>query len=350
MPSTHQQRRNRHLIIGIVASLVALWWSLAGVEWGSVGVALGGARLWLFIPIVVLFWLHYLVRSYRWRYLLPPPHRAPIGDLFDGLVIGGVATYLLPLRAGEFIRPYIVSRRGSYPYPVALASVVIERFFDLAAVLLSFGIVVSNIAALPSWVNRGAQGLGVLAGFLLAGIIVGAWFRSFVVASVRALTPFLKTTLQNRLIHFVDDLLYAAVSLRDIPVLLRVLGATVLVWGSTFFSFYLFICMIPALPVSLTISIAVTIVIALSVAAPSAPGFVGIYQAGSVAALSLYGVSAEDAVAFAIISHAAQYIMVLTFGAFSIQRQGVRWGELRDQVRNEESPLDVVDSISKKGS
>jgi len=346
MPSTHNQRRRRNLIIGVVASIGALWWSLSGLDWSAVGVALRAARLWLFVPLVVVFWLHYVVRSYRWRYLLPPPHRAPIGDLFDGLIIGGAATYLLPLRAGEFIRPYIVSRRGSYTYPVALASVVIERFFDLAAVLLSFGLVVSHIEALPPWVNRGAQGLGVLAALLLGGIIVGAWFRPFIVASVRVLTPFLKTNLQNRLIHFVDDLLYAAVSLRDIPVLVRVLAATVLVWGSTFLSYYLFILMIPALPASFTISIAVTVVIALAVAAPSAPGFVGIYQAGSVAALSLYGVSAEDAVAFAIISHATQYLLVLTFGALSIQRQGVRWGDLRERVRNEESPLDAVDSIS----
>lgn len=347
MSSTPHQRRRRNLVIGIVASLGALWWSLSGVEWSAVGGALRGARLWLFIPLILVFWFHYLVRSYRWRYLLPPPHRAPLTDLFDGLIIGGVATYLLPLRAGEFIRPYIVSRRGSYPYPIALASVVIERFFDLAAVLLSFGVVVSHIAGLPSWVNRGAQGLGFLAAMLLLGIVIGAWCRQFVVATVRTLTPFFPDTVQNRLITFIDDILLAAVSLRRVPVVARVLGATVLVWGSTFFSFYLFILMIPSLPASFTISIAVTVVIALAVAAPSAPGFVGIYQAGSVGALSLYGVSSEEAVAFALISHAAQYLLVLAFGAFSIRRQGVRWSDLREQVRDEESPLDVVDAIGR---
>lgn len=342
MGMSSRQRRMMHITIGVVASVVALAWSLAGVEWRAVGEALHSVRIWPFALAGVVFWAHYVVRGYRWRYLLPPPHQAPINDLFDGLVIGNGCTYLLPLRAGEFVRPYIVSRRGTYPYPVVLASVVIERFFDLSAVLLCFGGVVSQLPGLPVWVFQGARALTVLACLLLLFIVVGVFWRTLVVAVVRKLTGFLGHRLSSRLGTFADDILRAGSSLRDPATLLKVLAATLLVWGTTFLGYYLFIVMIPSLPVSPIIAIAVTVIVALAVAAPSAPGFLGIYQAGCVGALSLFDVPAEDAVAFALVSHAVQYVMVLLFGVYSLRRQGVRWGELRERVQDEESPLEIV--------
>lgn len=345
MKRSSRQRRIMHIVIGAAASLTALAWSLAGVEWRAVGEALHSVRLWPVALAGMTFWAHYVVRGYRWRYLLPPPHQAPINDLFDGLVIGNVCTYLLPLRAGEFVRPYIISRRGTYPYPVALASVVIERFFDLSAVLICFGAIVSHLPGLPVWVFQGARALSVLAVFLLSFIVVGVFWRTPVVAMVRTVTRFLGRRFSERLTTFADDILRAGSSLRTPRTLVKVLGATVLVWATTFLGYYFFIVMIPALPVSPTIAVAVTVIVALAVAAPSAPGFLGIYQAGCVGGLSLFGVPAEDAVAFALVSHAVQYVMVLLFGAYSLRRQGVRWSELRKRVQDEESPLEIVTAL-----
>lgn len=342
MTTVSQQRRIMHMTIGVVASVSALAWSLVGVEWRAVGEALQTVRLWPLVLALVVFWAHCVVRGYRWRYLLPPPHEAPLSDLFDGLVIGNVCTYLLPLRAGEFVRPYIVSRRGTYPYPIALASVVIERFFDLSAVLICFGFVVSQFSGLPLWVFQGARALTVLAVFLLLFIVVGVFWRTSVVAVVRWFSSFFGQRLSERLGFFADDVLRSGSSLRNPATLAKVLGATVLVWVTTFLSYYVFILMIPSLPLSPVIAVAVTVIVALAVAAPSAPGFLGIYQAGCVGALNLFGVPTEDAVAFALVSHAVQYVIVLLFGAASLQRQGVRWGELRKRVQHEESPLEVV--------
>ncbi len=347
MALSSHHRRFFHLGVGVLGSGIALWWSLRGVKWNEVLTALAQVR-WGLIPLLVFtFWAHCRVRAYRWRYLLPPPHQAAPPDLFDGLIIGNLCTFLLPLRAGEFIRPYLVSRRGTYPYPACLASVVVERFFDLSSVLLCFGLVASHFSALPFWVYRGAQGLGILAVSLLVGIVVGAFFRGTVIAIVRRLFGLFGEHWRERFVKIVDELLCAAASLRNLDALAKVLAATVFVWGSTFLSYYLFIAMVPTVTPSVTMSVAMTVIVALAVAAPSAPGFLGVYQAGCVGALDLFGVPTEDAIVIALVSHALQYLMVLGFGLCSLRRQGVGWGELRQRVSGEESPIDVVKELGK---
>jgi uncharacterized membrane protein YbhN (UPF0104 family) len=151
---------------------------------------------------------------------------------------------------------------------------------------------------------------------------------------------------RERLFKIVDELLCAAASLRNLDALAKVLAATVFVWGSTFLSYYLFIAMVPTVAPSVTMAVAMTVIVALAVAAPSAPGFLGVYQAGCVGALDLFGVPPENAIVIALVSHALQYLMVLGFGLFSLRRQGVGWGELRQRVSKEESPIDVVKELT----
>ena len=49
--------------------------------------------------------LTYLLRAWRWQSLLAPIGGASFGNAFRTTVIGFAATFLLPARAGEVIRP-----------------------------------------------------------------------------------------------------------------------------------------------------------------------------------------------------------------------------------------------------
>jgi uncharacterized membrane protein YbhN (UPF0104 family) len=100
--------------------------------------------------------------------------------------------------------------------------------------------------------------------------------------------------------------------------------------------------MFPNISTTVVMPVAVSVIIALAVAAPSAPGFIGIYQVGCIGALRLYEVSNDQAVAFALVSHLVQYLTVLLFGLVCLRRQGIRWRELRERVEDNESPLDLL--------
>src|SRR4051812_25025245 len=52
----------------------------------------------------------YLVRAWRWQVLLRPIGRARFASAFRVTVIGFTATFLLPGRPGEILRPLLIAR------------------------------------------------------------------------------------------------------------------------------------------------------------------------------------------------------------------------------------------------
>ncbi len=74
----------------------------------------------------------------RWQYLLAPIGPTHFITAFRTTVIGFAATFLLPARAGEVIRPYLLARREGLNATAAFATIILERLLDLITVLLLF--------------------------------------------------------------------------------------------------------------------------------------------------------------------------------------------------------------------
>ena len=74
----------------------------------------------------------YALRALRWQYLLAPLGRRGSASRSATTVIGFAASFLLPARAGEVIRPYLLARREGLSAPAAFATIILERLLDLA--------------------------------------------------------------------------------------------------------------------------------------------------------------------------------------------------------------------------
>src|SRR3989337_1364245 len=61
----------------------------------------------------------YGLRAFRWQYLLAPIGATRFSSAFRATVIGFAASFLLPARAGEVIRPYVLARREGLSAPAA---------------------------------------------------------------------------------------------------------------------------------------------------------------------------------------------------------------------------------------
>ena len=68
---------------------------------------------------------------------MAPMKKVPVTGLFSPLMVGYMAN-ILPARAGEFIRAYLLGKKHGIPFSGAFASIVVERLFDIVAVLLLF--------------------------------------------------------------------------------------------------------------------------------------------------------------------------------------------------------------------
>ena len=93
------------------------------------------ARLELVALGVLCLFATYVFRTLRWQVMLAPLGPTHFGIAFRATVIGFAASFVLPARAGEILRPWLLARREGLGVAAVLATIVLERVLDLAAVL-----------------------------------------------------------------------------------------------------------------------------------------------------------------------------------------------------------------------
>jgi len=328
-----QSPRNRFLQLGIGfgVSAALVGWLAYSIEWSVVWVALSKVRYELLFPLTALIVLHFLVRALRWRFLLPAPSNRSdvrISKLFDGILVGAFATFVLPLRAGELVRPLMLSRQSSFSFGVSFASVVIERFFDLSMVLISFGLMLPHVPGMPGWVEQGAYILTTLAVGLLVFLVLGSLTPIWIDRLIeRCLSP-LPQRVSAPLLRFVRGLLDATKVLKEPRRLVGIVALTIMVWATNYLLFWGYLWLFD-IPGSVSFVVAIGVIIALAVAAPSAPGFIGVYQTACVAAFALFGLPQEEAIAYSLVSHAHQYVIFVAYGLWVLLKYNISFRELR---------------------
>jgi uncharacterized protein (TIRG00374 family) len=319
------------LLLSFGVSVALVVWLAYSIDWAQVWDALGHVRYGLIIPLTGLLIAHFVIRAIRWNFLLPPPAqgtRVPLMTRFDAILVGAFATFILPLRAGELVRPLMLSRQTSYPFGVTFASVVIERFFDLSMVLVSFGLMLPHIPGVPSWVEHGAFLLTVLAGALLVFLIVGGLFPEPLGALIERCGAPLPTRLGQPLLRFARGLLAATAVLRSPTRLVAIVCLSALVWISSYLLSWGYLWLF-GIEGSVSFAVAIGVIIALAVAAPSAPGFIGVYQTACLAAFALFAYSEETAIAYSLVSHAHQYVAFVAYGIWVMFKYNLSFRELR---------------------
>ena len=118
----------------ISAVLIALF--LKATNPGELKDALGRANYWYLLPATVVLFLAISMRCIRWSILMRPVAPLSPARLFPYAVIGYMANNLLPARAGEFVRAYVLGDREKVSTMGTLGTIAVERLFDGCALVL----------------------------------------------------------------------------------------------------------------------------------------------------------------------------------------------------------------------
>ena len=125
------------VILGLIIALVALYYILREVSLDELIRSFRNIRLGYFLPAVVLLFLSYWARAYRWKALLLTFKKVSVNEVYFTMMTGFLGN-VLPLRAGDFIRAYILSRKQGISVPGILATILMEFFFDILLLLALF--------------------------------------------------------------------------------------------------------------------------------------------------------------------------------------------------------------------
>jgi uncharacterized protein (TIRG00374 family) len=289
----------------LVEELRATQWS-----WALLAAILAPAGLW--------------VRAQRWRYLFPPGARPP--GLVPGVMIGYMANNLLPFRAGEVVRVYVVARRWGRGFWTTLATLVVERVLDSLVIVLVLAVLVLMVPV-PAELRWGA---GVLLGIdLVALTVLGALagapdrFQALLTLLVRRWPK-----LERRLGYILETFLTGLQGIRTPGHALPLLGWTVLVWVVPALAAW---TMLRGVHLDLPFVAGWTVMafVGLGVSIPSAPGYVGVFHYAAVLALGVFGAPVTKAVGYALLFHASQILPVTLVGWVFLLREHVSLGEAR---------------------
>ncbi|HUU26882.1 MAG TPA: lysylphosphatidylglycerol synthase transmembrane domain-containing protein [archaeon] len=274
------------------------------------------------------------VRAWRWKYFYQKQHKAGIGGLTVSNLIGFASNNILPLRIGEMVRALMARRKVAAPLSYTLATLFVERFFDTLCVLLCLIIPLLFSRQFPPFVVK----VGLIVAFVFSGgIIVLLILRGKPNLAMKMALPvgrkIFPEHLFERFEHFLVTFTEGIKILRNGSAMWKITIISFIHWWLVVFSYdcafrgFSF----DSLPWSapyLTLGF-----VALGVALPSAPAFVGPIHAAIIYTLSeAYGIDKSVATGFAVIMHLLMMGPITFVGLAMMWREGLTLSQIRQKT------------------
>jgi hypothetical protein len=322
------------VVLGLSVAMLA--WFLRGANLSEVWAEIQNGRLDLLALAVVVTGMTYAFRALRWQYLLHPLGTPPFSAVFKTTVIGFAVSTLLPARAGEVVRPYLLARRAGFSATSAFATIILERVLDLVTVLLLFGFYLAISTPAVS-AEHSATLTALKSGGLLAGIAsaAGLIFMMVVAGHPEKLAAWalrvegvLPARIAAAMAHLVRTFLEGLAVVRQ-PRRLAVAGLLSLpLWLSIALGIWLvshaFHIDMPYPGAFLMMAV---LVVGVAVPTPGAVG--GFHKAYQIGAVAFFGVANDRAVGAALVLHAISFLPVTIAGAFFLAQEGLSFSGVR---------------------
>ena len=319
------------VVIVLAVGLIAIF--LRNADFTRVWTAMKGARPEMVLASLVATVLTYVVRTERWQYLLGPLGPTRFRVVLRTTVIGFAASAILPARAGEVLRPYLLARREGLNATATFATILVERVLDLVAVLML-------LAAYLLWFDPGMAARDSVVfeairfgGLAMAPVAVAALGVMFFMAGhperlhgwVLKIEHVLPARLAAVIARLAQTLAEGFAVVRRPERLLAALAWSLVLWA---------VISIGTWTVALAFGIAMPFTgawlmlapLVVGVAVPTPGGVGGFHEAFRIGATSFFGADNDTAVAAAIVLHAASFVPVVVVGLWFTVQDGLRLG------------------------
>jgi uncharacterized protein (TIRG00374 family) len=323
--------KNRKIIIGILVSLFFIYLFIRNIDAHKLYLAMVQAQYLYLIPAVIVLIISFYFRGWRWHTLLADIQDIKTKDLMSPLMIGFMGNSVLPLRLGEFIRSYMLTRREKIPFSQGLATIVLERIFDglglilmLVGVLLFFPVnfsIGANELINPQKIKAGGSVLFIGCILLLAILILIRLrvdiFNKIVNAVFGKRFSHLSMKIQDIVAKFAEGLNV----LRNWKRLLLCTFQTFLVWFTIAINVYFIQLAFNLGSLPIYAPIVIMVLTAIGVSVPSTPGYVGPYHVACLYAVTILGGDSNLASGFAIVLHLSQMVPVIIIGLYYLWKE-----------------------------
>ncbi|MGC2373234.1 MAG: lysylphosphatidylglycerol synthase transmembrane domain-containing protein [Solirubrobacteraceae bacterium] len=309
-------RRRAHLatkLATIAITVLFTYVALSGIDLKAAWHALQTCDYWWLIPALAAFGLGNVARALRWRSLFAPGRRPPRGATLNAMMIGYFYNSILPARAGEAARIVVLTRRSSSPAVEITGTVVLERIYDVVAILLIFFVAEPWLPHV-SWFQAAAiVAAGLALAIAAAATVLAVYGDRPLRWLLRPLGRFSRFP-EERLERTASELAHGLSGLHNWRVALEALFWTVLAWMFSVLCAYL-VMLAFHLHLPFAAAILVQVAIGLGMILPSPPAAVGVFEGATLVALRAFGVPRSIALPYALVLHLVNFVPFVVVGA-----------------------------------
>ncbi len=313
-------------VLGILTSAILFYLAVRGVDWSKAYEIVWTINGWYMLFGAVIFIGAYAVKWYRWHYILldlQPDIQAKTSA--PPFFISFLVNNILPLRAGEVFRIVLLAKKASLQKRKVTCTLIVDRIFDGLALVILLGISISRFV-LPVWVAS----LFYTSLALFLGSLALLYLFLFINTDAMKIGKWIPEKILLRLSDLFRTISEALGIIKNYKHVLVLLVMSLVVWIGESMMYYLF-AQAFHLPVSYLQSVLIMAVVNFGIMIPSSPGYVGTFQFFCVKTMELFGVAGSQAIAYAVLLHLIQYLILSSAGGFFVLSEGFSFQGLRKQ-------------------
>jgi uncharacterized protein (TIRG00374 family) len=315
-------------VVGLAASALFLWLAARGVDVDLFWEGIRECDYLLLVPALAGLAVGTAIRALRWQLLFSPATRPPLGAATRALLVGQLFNLVLPMRAGEAARIVVLHQEAGTSRAESLGTAVVERLYDLLGLLFLL-LVATPFLPEVTWLRRAA----ILAAVLLvlaavAAVVVARYGARPVRVVLRPLARFPRIT-PAHVEGFADRLVYGLGALHQVRLAAPAFLLGVASWLVLALSCW-FVLAAFDLGLGYDAGVLILVTTTLSLVIPSAPGGVGVFEAGGVLALKAFGVDESTALSATVVLHALMVFPLVIAGAVVLHGHALRLRSARE--------------------
>ncbi len=310
----------------LAVGILLLWLAFRKVNYKSLTINLKEANYYWLILSLLFSLMAFGLRARRWQLLIHPlGFRPSFWHTFHALMIGYMANLALP-RIGEITRCVALGKKEKIAVDKLFGTVLIERTIDLFSVLLFLVIIVLTSESIIKKFLK--ESIFIPFREKVFSLVDFSWIFWTVLALLGILVLFLMIRYRKSLRKFrffakMSDIVKGVISgLKTIMNLERkweFIFLTLSIWVSyALMTWVVVFCLESTSHISFWDSLIILVVGGLAMAVPVQAGFGAFHYAVSRVLIVLQGVSLEDGLTYALLSHESQIIFEIIIGLISI--------------------------------
>ncbi len=282
-----------------------------------------------------------------------------------------MANNILPARVGEVLRPFLVTKKEDIKFSTSVATVIVERIFDMLGLIIFTVAVIallphpsnthhgilshvsarhaktvneSIIPSLKKWTEVFAA-VGVFTVACLFLVVIRPDFFKRILSSV---CFFLPHKPRDTILGLYESFVYGLKILENKAQTVWILVLSLFIWvlgGAEVyllgFSFHMDLPFVG--------SCLIAVCIALAVALPQAPGYIGVFHIAVLKSLHIFGIETTSAQSYAIILWAVSIFPSTILGFLFLWREGIAFREvikLEEEIA--EGKLEEMEGVTKE--